>query len=83
MTRARFDAASRFDEMVATATKYADLWTLTRGRASVDDAAVAAVEALGVPLHLVVLSEDWCIDSLGSLPYLDRSEEHTSELQSH
>jgi thiol-disulfide isomerase/thioredoxin len=80
MTRARFDAALRYDQMVASAQKNVELWTLTRRRATVTDADVAAVEALGVPLHLLVLSADWCIDSASSLPFLDALAERAANL---
>jgi hypothetical protein len=71
MTRERFLAGQTFDQMVATAAKNVELWTFTRTRASVDDDVVAAVAALDGPLYLAVLSEDWCIDSASTLPYID------------
>ena len=80
MNRARYDAAQRYDQMVAAAHKLVELWTLTRRRATVSDAAVAAVEAAGIPLHLVVLSEDWCIDAASSIPFIDALADRASNL---
>ena len=71
MNRERYVAGQRYDAMVGAAQKLVDLWTITRRRATVDDAAVAAVEATGVPLHLLVLSADWCIDAACSIPFID------------
>lgn len=71
MTRERYYAGQSYDQMVAAARKNVDLWTLTRRRATADPAVVAAIEALDVPIHLLVLSEDWCIDSVSSLPFID------------
>ncbi len=80
MTRDRFASGQTYDQMVAVAKKNIDLWTLTRRRATADDAAVAAVEGLGSRFHLAVLSEDWCIDSVSSLPFIDALAARASNL---
>jgi hypothetical protein len=80
MNRERYFAGQRYDDMVGAARKLVELWTLTRRRATVDDAAVAAVESTGTALHLVVLSEDWCIDAASSIPFIDALAERASNL---
>jgi len=80
MNRERYVAGQRYDAMVGAAQKLVDLWTITRRRATVDDAAVAAVEATGVPLHLLVLSADWCIDAACSIPFIDALAERGTNL---
>lgn len=71
MTLERFRTGQRFDAMVAGATENVELWKATRERATVDDAIVDRVQELPGPLYLAVLSEDWCLDSVSTLPYLD------------
>ncbi len=69
--KARYEAAWRFDEMVAAAQKNVDLWKSIRIRATVDQSFVDRVEAIGGDWHLLVLSEDWCGDSVSTLPFID------------
>ena len=69
--KARYEAAWRFDEMVAAAQKNVDLWKSIRERAKVDESFIHRVEALGGAWHLLVLSEDWCGDSVSTLPFID------------
>jgi len=77
---ARYAAAPTFEQMLAGATKNQDLWASIRDRAGVSDEAVARVEALGGYLHLLVVSADWCIDSLSLVPYLDELARRASNL---
>ncbi len=67
----RYHAAPTFAQMLASATENVDLWKSIRARATVTDEAVRRVERLGGQWHLLVLSADWCIDSLSLVPYLD------------
>ena len=69
--REHFYAGATFDDMVASAKTNAALWRSLRLRASVDDDAVRRVEALGGSWHLLVLSEDWCSDSVSTVPFVD------------
>jgi hypothetical protein len=78
--KARYNAAWRFDEMVAAAQKNVDLWKSIRARAAVDDSFVNRVEALGGAWHLLVLSEDWCGDSVSTLPFIDELASRSSNL---
>jgi hypothetical protein len=71
MNRERFYAGWSFDEMVAAARKNAELWTSVRARATIDEEALRRVRALGGKWHLLALSEDWCGDSVSTLPFVD------------
>lgn len=67
----RYLAAPTFAQMLAAASDNIDLWSSIRARATVDDEAVRRVERLGGHWHLLVISADWCIDSVSLVPYLD------------
>ncbi len=71
MTRERYYAAWSFDEMVAAATNNVELWKSVRARATIDEEALRRVRALSGSWHLLVLSEDWCGDSVSTLPFVD------------
>jgi len=70
--RDRYLGAPEFGEMLATATKNADLWAAVWRRATVPDEFVQRLAALGGAWHLLVLSEDWCGDSINQLPLIAR-----------
>ncbi len=67
----RFEAAPTFAQMLAAAEKNVELWSSIRARAAVDDDIVRRTEQLGGRWHLLVLSADWCLDSLSIVPVLD------------
>ena len=67
----RYLAAPTFAQMLAAASENIDLWYSIRARATVDDDAVRRVERLGGHWHLLVISADWCLDSVSLVPYLD------------
>ena len=71
MTRERYCGGLTFDDMVATATHNVELWKAVRARATVDEEALRRVRFLGGEWQLLVLSEDWCGDSVNTLPYVD------------
>lgn len=66
--RERFEAAPTFDGFVDAAQQNKELWTTTYRLARVPDSFVARVGALPARLHLLVLNEDWCGDSVNTLP---------------
>jgi thioredoxin family protein len=70
--RDRYLGAPEFGEMLATATKNADLWAAVWRRATVPDEFVQRVAALGGARHLLVLSEDWCGDAVNTVPVVAR-----------
>jgi hypothetical protein len=79
--RARFDDAATFREFVATAEKNQELWVIAARRAGVAPEAVARVAALPGRWHLLVLNEDWCGDSVNTLPYVARLAELAPNLE--
>lgn len=78
--QARYAAAPTFTQMLASATQNVDLWSSIRSRATVDDEAVRRVEQLGGRWHLLVISADWCLDSVSLVPYLDELAARASNL---
>ena len=70
--RDRYLGAPEFGEMLATATKNADLWAAVWRRATVPDEFVQRLAALGGAWHLLVLSEDWCGDAVNTVPVVAR-----------
>lgn len=70
--RERYLGAPEFGEMLASATKNADLWAAVWRRAVVPDEVVRRVAALGGAWHLLVLSEDWCGDAVNTVPVIAR-----------
>ena len=68
MTRARYEAAPTFEGFVEGAQQNKQLWATTYKLARVPDSFVVRVRALSARLHLLVLNEDWCGDSVNTLP---------------
>jgi hypothetical protein len=69
--RDRFDAGLGFNAMLASATKNVELYRSLRARAAVPAEYAARIEATGRAWHLLVMSEDWCGDSVNILPWVD------------
>ncbi|HEV2643987.1 MAG TPA: thioredoxin family protein, partial [Candidatus Elarobacter sp.] len=70
MDAERFYGAATFESYVAAARKYPELWSISHKRATVPAEILAPLEELARPLHLAVITEDWCIDAIGSVPYV-------------
>lgn len=70
--RDRYLGAPEFGEMLASATKNADLWAAVWRRTAIPDEFVQRVAALGGAWHLLVLSEDWCGDAVNTVPVVAR-----------
>lgn len=68
----RFLAGETFTELLGREKKNGILWDALYKRAKVPDAVVARAGKLRHPWHLLVLSEDWCGDSINTLPPIDR-----------
>lgn len=68
MNAARFATGQTFDDFVASAKEYHELWRMGAKRAEVPASVVADLITLSQPLHLVVLNEDWCLDAVGTVP---------------
>ena len=63
-----YAAGTTFAEMAAASAEYGSLLLAQRERAVVPADLVARVETLGGTWHLLVISEDWCIDSQSVVP---------------
>jgi hypothetical protein len=63
-----YSSGATFAEMAAASAEYGSLFLAQRERAAVPADLVARVEALGGAWHLLVISEDWCIDSQSVVP---------------
>jgi hypothetical protein len=70
MDAARFLMGQTFDEFVASAVKYSELWTLGARRATVPADVVERFSTLTSPVRFIALNEDWCLDAVGAVPYI-------------
>ncbi len=68
----RFLSGETFTEFLAKPKKYKDLWDALYKRAVVPEAILARSKTLEQPWHLLVLSEEWCGDSINTLPLVAR-----------
>jgi hypothetical protein len=69
---AYYAAAVPLAEYIAGAQKNRELWAAVYRGARVEEAALARAAALRTPLHLLVISEDWCGDAVNSVPVFAR-----------
>ena len=65
-----FAAGSTFADMASASAEHGPLFIAQRERAQVPDDLVARVQALHGDWHLLVISEDWCIDSQSTTPVI-------------
>ncbi len=72
--RERYLAASTFEEFLATVQTNRDLWLTVYARARIPEVLIERARAAtgGRPIHLLVLSEDWCGDAVNTVPVLAR-----------
>lgn len=70
ITKARYCEGETFDEFMARPIKNHDLWVGITHHVVIPIELSARVEALGGHWHLLVLSEDWCGDSVNIVPIL-------------
>lgn len=68
----RFLAGETFTEFLAKPKKYKELWDALYKRAVVPEAVLVRSKTLQQPWHLLVLSEEWCGDSINTLPLVAR-----------
>jgi hypothetical protein len=66
--RVRYQSAPSFDAFVDGARSNRDLWSTMFRLARIPESVVERVRALPRKLHLLVLNEDWCGDSVNTLP---------------
>jgi hypothetical protein len=64
----RFNAGETFADFLSHPHQYRDLWNALYKRATVPEDLLARAQKIQKPWHLLVLSEDWCGDSINILP---------------
>lgn len=67
----RFTAGLTFEQFLVAAESNQDLWRALAARARVDEDVVARARRAG-PWRLLVINEDWCGDSVNTLPTIAR-----------
>jgi arginase family enzyme len=77
----RWLAALPFDRMVAEATANVELYENFRKRAVAPPEYAARIAATGTPWRLLVISEDWCGDSVNIVPWLDALAESAPDVE--
>jgi hypothetical protein len=75
-----FHGAAAFADMAAASAEYGTLFNAQRERAIVPADLLSRVESLGSRWHLLVISEDWCIDSQSVVPVVSALAEAASNL---
>ena len=75
-----FLGGETFTDLLAREKKNGILWEALYKRAKVPDGVVARAGKLRHAWHLFVLSEDWCGDSINTLPTIDRLTEAVPHL---
>lgn len=81
MPAARWDAAQRFSEFVASAQQLAQQWRDTYRLAKVPDDVAARAAAVPGRWHLAILVEDWCGDAVNTVPFVARLAELAPNLE--
>jgi hypothetical protein len=76
----RFFAGETFTEFLAKPKKYKELWDGLYKRAVVPEAVLLRAKTLTQPMHLLVLSEEWCGDSINTLPLVAKLVEAMPEV---
>ena len=64
----RFLKGETLSEFLAKPKKYKELWDALYKRAVIPEEILARAKTLKQPWHLLVLSEEWCGDSINTLP---------------
>ncbi len=79
--RERFRAGETFAGLLKRTRDDGALWEAIYKRAGISDDAMARTRRLRRHWHLLILSEDWCGDSVNVLPYLARLKETTPRIE--
>ena len=64
--------AVTFADFLEKATAHRDEWRANYNDATVGAALITRMRALPEKRHLLVVAEDWCLDSLNTIPYVAR-----------
>jgi len=67
-----YDEGATFPQFLDATTRRAEEWHALYRDARVGADALARARAVGGSWHLLVIAEDWCQDSMNTLPYLAR-----------
>lgn len=65
-----FDRGVTFDQFLATTSAQRDVWLSTASDSEVDREAVQRLTRAGKGLRLLIVAEDWCVDSAHTVPYV-------------
>ena len=65
-----FDRGITFEQFVAKATAQRDVWLTAASHSHVDPDAVRQLTRVGTGLRLLIVSDDWCVDSAHTVPYV-------------
>lgn len=79
--RERFHAGATFEELLERPKDNHELWKAIYRRAAIDEQAAERAKAIQHPVHLLILNEDWCGDSVNILPYVARLSEASDHLE--
>jgi hypothetical protein len=80
ITKARYCDGETFAEFLTRPIKDHELWVALYKRVTIPIEISARVEALGGHWHLLVLSEDWCGDSVNIVPIVAKLTESVSNM---
>lgn len=80
ITKARYCEGETFADFMARPVKNHDLWVGITNHVVIPIELSARVNALGGLWHLLVLSEDWCGDSVNIVPILAKLAESVSNM---
>ncbi|MEQ1760038.1 MAG: thioredoxin family protein [Vicinamibacterales bacterium] len=69
---ALFERGTTYTAFVAGATAQRALWTTLTASANVPEPLVSRLRRVGQGLRVVVVAEDWCLDSVNTLPFVAR-----------
>ncbi|HEY8164813.1 MAG TPA: thioredoxin family protein [Gemmatimonadaceae bacterium] len=70
--RALFESAATFEDLLARPKTNGDLWAAIYARAAIKPESIARISRIVRTWHFLVLSEDWCGDSINILPVIAR-----------
>jgi hypothetical protein len=80
ITKARYCEGETFAELMARPIMNHELWVALYKRVTIPIEISARVEALGGHWHLLVLSEDWCGDTVNIVPLVAKLTESVSNM---
>ena len=80
ITKTRYYEGETFADFMARPTKQHELWVAITHRVIIPIEFSARVEALGGHWHLLVISEDWCGDSVNILPIVAKLADSVSNM---